>query len=110
MDAPFWEIIIRSVTSLATLFALIHVFFLLRAYISERKPIRYLTGYMVAVLFTLVVYRFYVLWVGLQNDADGSYARDIEPLVRALGASLLSLLLLGVGFVAIFHLRHREAE
>lgn len=110
MDAPFWEIIIRGITALVALFAFSAVFTLWRVQKEENHPVRYLTAFMTAILFGLLVNRIYVAWVGTQSDIDGSYSRDIEPLVRALGASLLALILLGAGLVAVFYIKHREGQ
>lgn len=108
MDAPFWEIIIRVVTAIVALFAFSSVFTLWRVQKEENHPVRYLTAFMSSVLFALLLNRVYVAWVGTQSDIDGSYSRDIEPLVRGVGASLLALILLGAGLVAVFYIKHRE--
>lgn len=108
MDAPFWEEVIRIITALVACFAFASVFTLWRVQTEQGSPIRHLTAFMSAVLGAMLLNRLYIVWVGLQNDVDGSYARDIEPIVRALGASLLSLILLGAGLVAIFYIKHRD--
>jgi len=108
MDAPFYEIVVRVVVALVSLFAFSAVFTLWRVQIEEKHPVRYLTCFMTGVLFALLLDRLYIVWIGLQNDTDGSYARDVEPLLRAFGASLLGLVLLGAGLVAVFYIKHRE--
>jgi hypothetical protein len=108
MDAPIWESIIRAVTLGVALFTAVCVVRLWLIHHRAKDPIRFLTGYLSFVTVTLAIDRVYVLYVGFLNDRDGTYARDIEPFVRSVGASLLILLLLGVGLIALFHIRHRE--
>jgi hypothetical protein len=110
MDAPFWEIIIRAITATVAFFAFASVFTLWRVQTEERHPARYLTAFMSAVTFSLLINRLYITWVGTQTDTDGSYSRDIEPVLRAVGASLLALILLGAGLVAVFGIKHRDVR
>jgi hypothetical protein len=108
MDAPLFEIIVRVVTVIVALFAFVTVAKLWRIQREECHPARHLTSFMALLLFVMFLNRLYVLWVGLQHDTTGDYSRNIEPFVRAAGASLLGLLLLGAGLLATFYIRNRS--
>jgi hypothetical protein len=106
MDAPIWELIIRGITFVVAAGTAAVLIRLWAVHHTRRHPVRFLTAYMVGVVVALAINRLYVLWVGTQHDVDGSYALHVEPVVRTIGASLLILLTLGVGMVALFHVRH----
>jgi uncharacterized membrane-anchored protein len=107
MDAPFWEIIVRIATALVAMFAFSSMYIWWSHHRRLGNPMQWVTLYMTVVLGVLVLNRVYVLWIGLQHDADGTYGTTVEPVLRAMGAALLLLMMLGIGFMSIVAVRGR---
>lgn len=111
MDVPPWELVIRATTLLASAFALVTMGALWRFRVRTSHPARWLDAYLVAVLAATFADRAFVLWVGMQpgDTLFGTpYAGQLEPFIRALGSSLLVLMLVGFGLMALYHLRARR--
>ena len=106
MDAPLVELLVRIAVAVCATVVLVIVLAAVRGRWSPTRP---LLRVMAGVVAAQAVWRWYILWVGLQHD-DGSYARDVEPYVRATGSALLFLLLFAVGLISWFHLRHASTH
>jgi hypothetical protein len=105
MDAPLAELLIRfglavlvTVTATALILGWRHF-----PHYAAAPLVRYLT----ATVTVYAAWRWYIVWVGLQSDTDGSYATDVEPYVRAIGNVLLSLVFVAILLMAVFHRRRR---
>ena len=104
MDAPFAETILRAVAALVFLGVFAVSLRTSRAY--QHAPSRWLWGFQAAVVGAILVWRTYLVWVGLQHDADGHYATVTEPYVRAVGVVLLIGLGLSVALLGDHARRH----
>jgi hypothetical protein len=103
MDAPFWELVSRALV--AVIASVTCGFLVYELRVLPVAPVRPLLLFLTAIVGSIAAWRVYVLWVGFQSDFDGSYMRDVEPLVRVVGQVQLSLLLVAVGLLAFFHTR-----
>lgn len=104
MDAPLAELLIRLLLALVVT-GVFTIFALSWPYIGS-MPVSTLYRFMTVVLGMNAAWRWYVLWIGLQHDETGQWAREAEPYIRTIGNALLILLYISIGLVAYFHVRH----
>ena len=105
MDAPTWELLVRALYAVVATLAFASLALgwrYLRSYSAAA-----LTRYLTVVIGVNAAWRWYVLWLGLQHDADGQWSVNVEPMVRTLGNALLILLFVAVGLLAYFHTHRR---
>ena len=106
MDAPIWEELIRVLLALVMSAAGIALFIDWRR--SRALSISPLLAYKAGTVIAYAVWRWAIVWIGLQLDAGTDYSRDIEPYIRSIGNVLLLLVGLGMLLVAFFHARGRR--
>ena len=103
MDAPAYELLIRlALAVLATIAGTALAIGWRRARSYPASP---LLAYLAGVVIVNAAWRWYILWLGLQHDVDGSWAIDSEPVIRSIGSALLGLLYLALALIAVFHAR-----
>jgi len=103
MDAPLAELLVRllyAIIASAVFGVLLYGWRYLGTY-----PAAALTRYLTIIVGMNALWRWYVLWIGMQKDSDGQWSVDVEPMVRTLGNALLILLYIAIGLLAFFHIR-----
>lgn len=99
MNAPLIEIVVRLATALmATV-----TFVLLVRLWRMPYPAAPLMRFMAAVVGLLMLWRYFILWLGFQ--ADVGHWEWALVWVQPMNAALLFLLLLSIGLMGLFHSR-----
>lgn len=103
MDAPLAELLVRLI--LAVLVTFVFAVFAFAWPYLRGQAVAPLYKFMTIILGMNAIWRWYVLWLGLQHDETGSWSMQVEPYIRMFGNALLVLLYVAIGLVGYFHVR-----
>lgn len=108
MNAPLIELIIRSANASVSTLTVFLLLAAMRVPVEQRMHPLPLLSFLFWVMVITAVWRWFVLWLGLQKDL-GPY-NDLAYWVQPMGASITFLLYLALALIAYYHVKVREGR